>query len=155
MEIEPQTTDNDKNMPLLYESTAIRTGALLATNIVFIAEFGFNTLKPLHLIALSLFSLSTPLLAVVILAANWWKAGERFANSSKNYHFGPATNLASLLTIVGVGLCIWSYNWLPGLLYSTGCAYALSVFAVIGGVRAKIDNNSTRSANTPVDSDAA
>lgn len=147
--------DDDSKMALLYETTAIRTGALLATNVVFIAEFNFNTSKPLHILALSLFAASTPLLSIVILAANWWKAGERFSNPSKPYHFGPATNFGSLLTIVGVGLCIWSYSWIPCVLYSLGSVYALAVIARISGVAAKVSEESSRSANTPVDSDAA
>lgn len=126
--------DLDKSeMTLLHETTAIRSAALVVTNLLFIVEFQFDTGKIIHLSALSLFSLSTPLLSFIVLAANFWKSGYKFENSIKNYHFGPIHNLGASLSIIAIGLCLFSYHWIPGLIFTAGCLYASRTFAELAG----------------------
>jgi len=125
------------DMSKLYEETALRSAALLAINLVFIVEFNFTTSRLLHLVALCFFAASTPLLAVVVVAAQFWKSGERFERATRDYHHGPATMFGSGLTIAAIGLCIWSYSWIPGIIYFFFCLFAAHAITIMSGVDPK------------------
>lgn len=135
--------DNLK-MTKLYETTALRCAGLVAASLLFIVEFQFDTKIILHLIALSMFSLSVPLLTFVILAANLWMAGERFEKSNKRFHFGPIHHFGAILTICAIGLCLFSLHWVSGVAYTIGCLFVVNNLGDLLGASPKNKNISSK-----------
>jgi hypothetical protein len=109
----------------LYKTTAYRTGALTATNILFIVEFRFDYSRFLRIVALCLFALSTPLMVPVVLAASWYSIGERFKTATRPLHFGPITNFAFLMSIIAIGIVLYTMHWSAALFYACGIGYTL------------------------------
>lgn len=115
----------NKEIEWYVKTTGIRAAALLGTNVVFLAEFPFDTNKTFHLIALCLFAFSTPLLCPVVLARQWWQAEPNAINKNITAAFGAITTGATILTLSGIGLCIWSYSAIAGSAYIVGIIIAI------------------------------
>lgn len=114
-----------KDIDWYVKTTGMRAAALLGTNVVFLAEFSFDTHKTLHLIALCVFAFSTPLLCPIVLARQWWQANPDAINKNITAAFSAITTGATVLTLSGIGLCIWSYSTIAGSAYIAGFLIAI------------------------------
>ena len=117
-----------------YESCATHAAAALLADILFIAEFGLDGNQILHVVALSLFSLSMPLVLPAIIMSTIRIAGATFEASKASWSLGPITNTGILLTGLGIAIAIYTIHWAGVVFLAVGIGISFQFMRRVMGL---------------------
>ena len=141
MEKDQETTHENKNWS--FKTTTLRAGACLTICLLFVVEFQFDFSLYLHIFALTLFAIAIPLLTPIIVAGHWWNVSKDIGFEERLIKLSVSANIGALITILSVGLCLFSMHWFTGVMYVLSVIYSLYLFTHYLGLCPKVYESKT------------